>query len=88
MTLLITFSQVRDILMQNGLRKREAEALLQQQQPPPVSHHLHTQRRWMRQQVLDFCAELQKRGPALGEGCVGGGSQTVNHPRPSDVRTR
>ena len=88
MTLLISFSQTLELMQQSGLRYREARRMLEQQQPPPVSHRLHTQRRWMRQQVLDFCAELQKRGPALGEGCVGGGSQTVNHPRPSDVRTR
>lgn len=84
MTLLITFSQVRDMLMQSGLRKREAEALLQRQLPPPVQHRLHARRLWLRQTVLDFCADLQKRGPALGEGCVDGGSRMKN---PAHVRT-
>lgn len=83
MTLLITFSQVRDLLMQAGLRKREAETLLQNQQPPPVQHRLHARRLWLRQTVLDFCAELQKRGPALGEGCAGCGSSNVNPSHPN-----
>jgi hypothetical protein len=82
MTLLITFSQVRDLMMQSGLRKREAEALLQRQLPPPVPHHLHARRLWLRQAVLDFCVELQKHGPALGEGCAGCGSPNVNPSHP------
>jgi hypothetical protein len=86
MTLLITFSQVREIMMQSGLRRREAEALLQRQLPPPVQHHLHARRLWLRQTVLDFCADLQKSGSALGEGRVRCGSPNVN-PAPSDVRT-
>jgi hypothetical protein len=36
--------------------------------------------------VLDFCVELQKHGPALGEGCAGCGSRNVNPTHP-DVRT-
>jgi len=89
MTLLITFSQVRDLMMQAGLRKRQAEALLQRQLPPPVQHHLHARRLWLRQAVLDFCADLQKHGPALGEGCAGCGSQNVNpaHPDAQTHRT-
>ena len=86
MTLLITFSQVRDLMMQSGLRKREAEALLQRQLPPPVQHHLHARRLWLRQAVLDFCDDMQKRGPTLGEGCVGCGSPNVKPAHP-DVRT-
>ena len=86
MTLLITFSQVRDLMMQSGLRKREAEALLQRQLPPPVQHHLHARRLWLRQAVLDFCDDMQKHGPALGEGCAGCGSPNVK-PAHTDVRT-
>jgi hypothetical protein len=32
--------------------------------------------------VLDFCVELQKHGPALGEGCAGCGSPNVNPSHP------
>jgi len=62
-------------MMQSGLRKREAEALLQRQMPPPVPHGLHSRRRWSRQVVLDFCQQVQQRGIALGEGCAGSGSR-------------
>lgn len=85
MTILITYSQARDLMMQSGLRYRDARALLERNQPPPVAHHLHARRLWLRQSVLDFCAELQKHGPALGEGCAGCGSQTVK-PAHSNVQ--
>ena len=79
MTLLISFSQTMDILEQSGgLRYREARRMLEQNQPPPVPHAMHSRRRWLRQTVLDFCAELQKHGPTLGEGCAGCGPQNVN----------
>jgi len=87
MTILITFSQALEIMQQSGMRYREARGYLELQQPPPVPHHLHSRRRWLRQTVLDFCAEVQKHGRALGEGCAGCGSQTVN-PRPPHVPTR
>lgn len=86
MTLLISFSEVRDLLMQAGLRKREAEALLARQVPPPVPHGLHSRRRWSRHVVVDFVARLQQDRDALGEGCAGGGFQTVIPP--PHVRTR
>ena len=87
MTLLISFSQTLEIMQQSGLRYREARRLLERQLPPPVPHHLHSRRLWLRQSVLDFCAEVQKHGPALGEGCAGCGSQSVN-PAPSNVQSR
>lgn len=74
-TLLISFSSVRELLMQRGgLRKREAEALLMQGQPPPVAHGLHSRRRWHSQAVLDFCDRLQK-----GEALSGKGALDVDH---------
>ena len=89
MTLLISFSQTLEIMQQSGgLRYREARRLLEQQQPPPVAHAMHSRRRWMRQAVLDFCADLQKRGPALGEGCVGCGSHATVNPAAPDVLSR
>jgi hypothetical protein len=89
MTLLITYSQAHDLMMQSGLRYRDARVLLAQNQPPPVPHHLHTRRLWLRQTVLDYCAAMQKHGPTLGEGCVRCGSQTVKpaHPDVQSHRT-
>lgn len=84
MTILISFSQALEIMQQSGLRYREARRYLERQQPPPVPHGLHSRRRWLRQTVLDFCEEVQKRGHAFGEGCVGCGSQIVNPP-PANV---
>lgn len=88
MTLLISFSETLEIMQQSGLRYREARRLLAQQLPPPVSHAMHSRRRWLRQTVLDFCADLQKRGPALGEGCVGCGSHATVNPAAPDVLSR
>ena len=69
MTLLLSFSEVRDLLMSEAdLRKREAEALLQSNQPPPVSHQLHTRRRWRRDTVLDFVETLKQGNGPLGKG--------------------
>lgn len=69
MTLLITFSQVRDLLMTEAeLRKREAETLLQNNQPAPVPHHLHSRRRWRRDEVLDFIQNLKHNSVPLGKG--------------------
>lgn len=70
-TLLISFSTVRDLLMQRGgLRKREAESLLVQGQPPPIQHGLHSRRRWHSQAVLDFCEQLQKSAVLPGKGAL------------------
>ena len=63
--------------MQNGLRYREATAFLKMRRPAPVAHGLHSQQRWARQAVLDFCAKLQNPDAALGEGCVRGGSSST-----------
>lgn len=72
MTLLISFSEVRDLLMTEAdLRKREAEALLQRNQPPPVPHQLHTRRRWRRDAVLDFAQKLKHGEVPLGKGASG-----------------
>jgi hypothetical protein len=88
MTLLLSYSQVRDLLLTAGLRPREARDLLAQQVPPPVVHGLHAHRRWHRQVVLDFCARVQEHGRALGEGCAGSGSHNAVNPLSRDVRTR
>jgi hypothetical protein len=69
MTLLISFSEVRDLLMTEAdLRKREAEALLQRNEPPPVAHQLHSRRRWRRDAVLDFIEKLKHNQVPLGKG--------------------
>jgi len=69
MTLLISFSEVRDLLMTEAdLRKREAEALLQRNEPPPVPHQLHSRRRWRRDTVLDFAEKLKQGNGPLGKG--------------------
>lgn len=55
----ITYSEVMDMLMEEGgMRYREAQALLQRNQPPPIPHKLHSRRRWSRSQVHAFCRKL------------------------------
>lgn len=69
MTLLLSFSEVRDLLMTEAdLRYREAEALLKANQPPPVAHQLHSRRRWRRDTVLDFVETLKQGNAPLGKG--------------------
>jgi len=69
MTLLISFSEVRDLLMTEAdLRKREAEAMLKRNEPPPVAHQLHSRRRWRRDTVLDFVENLKQGNGPLGKG--------------------
>jgi hypothetical protein len=69
MTLLLSFSEVRDLLMNEAdLRYREAEALLKDNQPPPVEHQLHSRRRWRRDTVLDFIEKVKQGNAPLGKG--------------------
>ena len=83
MKLLLSYSQVFEELTACGLRYREAESVLARRDLlPPHPHGLHSHRRWLRQTVIDFCAEVQKGGIALGEGCVRGGSQSTVNFRP------
>ncbi len=75
MKLLITYTEVQDLLMQGGLRKREARRLLAENAVPPVDHGLHSRRRWARQVVLDFVNRLQHDAVPLGKGASAAVSQ-------------
>lgn len=68
MKLLITYAEVENLLMQGGLRKREARRVLACNAVPPVPHGLHSRRRWSRQVVLDFVEKLQHDAVPLGKG--------------------
>jgi len=75
MRLLLSYSEVSELLLQGGeLRPREVRRLLQRGLPQPVAHGLHSRRRWARQTVLDYIAALKQNGGTLGEGCAGRGS--------------
>lgn len=70
---LLTFTTVRDLLQEEGgLKKREAESLLEQNQPEPewmlMAALRITRRRWRPKTVLDFCARLQNGDAPLGKG--------------------
>jgi hypothetical protein len=74
---LISFSEVRELLMrEGGLRWREAEGLMARGEPVPVKHALHSRRRWLRQGVLDYCAELKKGAAPLGKGACDANSNS------------
>lgn len=74
---LISFAEVRDLLMkEGGLRWREAEALMKRGEPVPVAHGLHSRRRWLRQGVLDYCQALKNGGAPLGKGACDANSNS------------
>lgn len=84
MTLLLTRSQVMDLLTeQGGMRYREARALLMRL--PPHPHGLHSRHRWLQTVVLDCLADLQQGVIPLGKGAQDAVSKTVKsrpHVRP------
>ena len=85
MKLLISFSDVRELLMQAGLRKREAETLLARNQPPPIAHTLHSRRRWQSQVVVDFAQRVRQGEIDLGKGAC---DAVANRESTPHVRTR
>jgi len=77
-TLLITYSQVEELLITQGhLRQRQARRMIAAEAVPPVRHGLHGRRLWLRQAVLDFCADLQKGAVPLGKGALGAVASTA-----------
>jgi hypothetical protein len=60
MSLLLSYSQVLDLLMAAGLRYREVRRLLRTQQLPPVKHGMHSQRRWSRVVVERFMVKMRE----------------------------